>query len=203
MIINGDLIFNVKFSDLIKFHIKKKSDCSIVVHPNNHPFDSDCIELLENGKVNKFYLKPHKNKIVPNQCFSGIYLINRSLLKKIKSNTFQDFSKDLIAKNKNRFKFYGYYTREYIKDVGTKERIKQVRIDLFSIKYKNGCLNKKMPAIFLDKDGVINKLDKKTIRKMKYLIIPQEYKKINENGYLSVIITNQPAIAKGMVSKKI
>ena len=46
MIINGDLIFNLKFNDLIKFHIKKKSDCSIVVHPNNHPFDSDCIELL-------------------------------------------------------------------------------------------------------------------------------------------------------------
>ncbi len=204
LIVNGDLIFNVKFSDLIKFHIKKKSDCSIVVHPNNHPFDSDCIELLENGKVNKFYLKPHKNKIVPNQCFSGIYLINRSLLKEIKSNTFQDFSKDFIAKNKNKFKFYGYYTREYIKDVGTKERIKQVRSDLFSIKYKNGCLNKKIPAIFLDKDGVINKLDKKKNYQKNKLFnyTGRAIKKINENGYLSVVITNQPAIAKGMVSEK-
>ena len=54
---------------------------------------------------------------------------------------------------------FGYNSREYIKDVGTIDRIKEAKKDLKSIKYKNGNLNKKIPAIFLDRDGVIN-LDK-------------------------------------------
>ncbi len=204
LVVNGDLIFNFNFDELIKFHYKKKSDCSLVVHPNNHPFDSDCVELLNSGRVNKFYLKPHNNKIVPNQCFSGINLINRKLLKKIKKNEFQDFSKHFIRKNKKRFKFYGYYTREYIKDVGTRERIKQAKKDLFSIKYKKGCINKKIPAVFLDKDGVINKFDRNEhYQKNKiFNYSSKAIKKINENGFLSIIVTNQPAIAKGIVSEK-
>ena len=41
---------------------------------------------------------------------------------------------DKIIKNKN--KVFGYKTREYIKDVGTLERVKQAKKDLNSIKYK-------------------------------------------------------------------
>ena len=60
-----------------------------------------------------------------------------------------------------------------------------------------------MPAIFLDRDGVINKeypnlkyQDPMKINKGAVSAI----KKINKNGYLSVIVTNQPAIAKGFIT---
>ena len=100
---------------------------------------------------------------------------------------------------------FGYYSREYIKDAGTKDRIIQIKKELNTIKYTKGNLNKKIPAIFLDKDGVINELNpKKNYQKTNNVLknVGKSLNIINKSGYLSVIITNQPAIAKGFVKEK-
>ena len=55
------------------------------------------IEVDKNSKIIKFYKKPHKKKYIGNLCLSGIYIINKKLIKKIK-NKFQDFSKDFFPK---------------------------------------------------------------------------------------------------------
>ena len=94
LILYGDLIFNLDFIKFYKFHLNKKSDCTLLVHPNNHSFDSDSVELDEKNKVVKLYNKKDKNK--PNICLSGIQIINKNCLKLIKKNTFQDFSKNFL-----------------------------------------------------------------------------------------------------------
>ena len=160
------------------------------MHPNNHPFDSDCIEVDKESKSKKIFFKPHSNKIVPNLCFSGIQVINKKLLSFVKMNKFQDFSKDILKKNENKIKIFAYNTREYIKDAGTPERIIQIRKELKTFKYKKGNINKKIPAIFLDKDGVINKLNKnknyQDINKFEVNAL-KAIKIINETGYLVII----------------
>ena len=205
VIIFGDLLFNFDFKKLIQFHKNKLSDCTLVVHPNSHPIDSDCIKLNDNKKLIKFYNKPHKD-ITPNLCLSGISIINKNVIGLINKNKSQDFSKFLIPKIfKKGMNIFGYNSREYIKDVGTIDRIKEAKKDLKSIKYKNGNLNKKIPAIFLDRDGVIN-LDKNDgkYQNPKKIIsnVPEAIKLINSKGFLCVLITNQPSIAKGYITKK-
>ncbi len=203
LVVNGDLIFNINIYKLFKFHIEKKSECTLVVHPNNHPNDSDCLELKDNFQIKKFYFKPHKNKNIPNLCLAGINILNKKVLNFITKDKFQDFSKNFLKKNLKKINFFGYNTREYIKDAGTPKRINQVKKDIFTIKYIKGNLNKKIPAIFLDKDGVINKLDKKKhYQKINILSgVIRAIKIINKSGYLSILITNQPAIAKGVISE--
>ena len=66
-----------------------------------------------------------------------------------------DFSKYLISKLMKNVKIFSYITREYIKDAGTIKRLKQVEKDIID-KNRLLSLNKKIPAVFLDKDGVIN-----------------------------------------------
>ena len=66
LIIAGDLVFNMCFNKFIKFHLKKKSDCTLVVHPNNHPQDSDLVEVDKNSKVVSFYSKFSKRKNIRN-----------------------------------------------------------------------------------------------------------------------------------------
>lgn len=205
LVIYGDLIFNIDLKKIIKFHEKKKSECTIVAHPNNHPYDSDCIEIDNNSKSKKIFFKPHSKKIIPNLCFSGINIINKHLLKFIKINKFQDFSKDFLKRFENKIKIYAYITREYIKDAGTPERILQIKKELKSLKFLKGNIKKKIPTIFLDKDGVINKLNKnKNYQKIDNLIkgTSKAFNIINKSGYLLVIITNQPAIAKGVIKEK-
>lgn len=207
LIVFGDLLFNFDFKKLINFHKLKKSECTLVVHPNSHPIDSDCVELNDDSQVVKFYKKPHKkNKIINNLCLSGILIINKKFLKLIKPNVSQDISKDLLDKIlKNNNKVFGYKTREYIKDVGTPTRVKEARKDLDSIKYKKGNINSKIPAVFLDRDGVINfeKNNGKYQNPTKF--IPgslESIQKINNSGFLAILISNQPAVAKGFITLK-
>ncbi len=207
LIVFGDLLFNFDFKKLIKFHKLKKSECTLVVHPNSHPKDSDCVELNDNSQVVEFYKKPHnKKKIINNLCLSGILIINKKFLKLIKPNVSQDMSKNLLDKIiKNKNKVFGYKTREYIKDVGTLERVKQAKKDLNSIKYKKGNINSKIPAVFLDRDGVINfeKNNGKYQNPRKFITGSlKSFQIINNAGFLAILVTNQPAVAKGFITLK-
>ena len=135
---------------------------------------------------------------------AGIFIVNGKLLKFINQDKKQDFTKDFILKvYKKKHKIYGYKTREYIKDLGTADRIQEAKKDLKTQKYKKGNINNKIPAIFLDKDGVIN-FDKNDGKYQNFKnFIPgslQSIKKINEKGFLAIILTNQPAVAKGYIS---
>ena len=62
-----------------------------------------------------------------------------------------------------------------------------------------------MKAVFLDRDGTINK-EVDVLRDLKQLkILPraaEAIKKINQLGYLAIIITNQPVIARGWLTEK-
>lgn len=204
LIIAGDLVFNMDFDKLLKFHLNKKSDCTLVVHPNNHPQDSDLVEVDKNNRVVNFYNKIRNKKNIRNLCLSGILIIKKNILRIIKKGKFQDFSKDIIPlmikKNK---KIFAYNTREYIKDAGTPGRIAQVQSELKSFKYKMGNINRKIPAIFLDKDGVINRDNYNFKYQSIKDILPEVFeaiKKINQSGFLCVLVTNQPAVAKGFVT---
>lgn len=204
LIIYGDLLFNIDFKKLLIFHKKKNSDCTLLTHPNSHPYDSDAVNVSEDHKVKKIYTKRIKFK--PNNCLSGISVINKKCLKFIEKNKFQDFTKNFLTKlSKNKKKIYAYSSREYVKDIGTIDRINKAKKELKTIKYKNGSLNSSLPAVFIDKDGVINRLDKKkhyqSIKHIFYNSI-EALKIINNSKFLAVMITNQPAIAKGIISEK-
>ena len=129
-----------------------------MVHPNDHPYDSDLLEINEKNRLTKFHKKPHKKNNIGNLSLSGILILNRKVLKHIKPNKFQDFSKNVLPKLlKKKCKIFAYNTREYVKDVGTPKRIRLVKKQIQTKKFTNGNIDKKLPAIFLDRDGVINK----------------------------------------------
>ena len=204
LIVYGDLIFNINFKKFYNFHKKNKSDLTFLVHPNDHPFDSDLLEINKKNQLTNFHKKPHKKNNIGNLSLSGILIISKKIIKYIKPKKFQDLSKDILPKLlKKRLKIYAYNTREYVKDVGTPKRIKLVKNQIKTKKFINGNINKKLPAIFLDRDGVINK-EYPNQHYQNPMEINQgavsAIKKINKNGYLSVIVTNQPAVAKGVIT---
>jgi len=204
LIIYGDLIFNIDLRKFIKFHLQKKSHLSFLVHPSDHPSDSDIVEVDKDFKIIKLHKNPHKKENIGNLCISGISIINKEILKYLKPNKFQDFSKDVLEKLlKTNLKIYAYNTREYVKDAGTLDRINLIKKQIRTKIYTNGNLSKKMPAIFLDRDGVINednlKKQYQNPLKLNYGAV-KAVKLINDNGYLSVIVTNQAAVAKGFIT---
>ena len=205
LIIFGDLLFDINFSNFIKFHKEKKSDITIFSHPSDHLFDSDILDVDYKHIVKKIFFKPHKKNIISNNLtMAGLFIIKKKFLGEIPINKKNDFSKFLLKKLiKKKKKVVSYNSREYCKDFGTPERYKIVKKD-FKNKlhiYKN--FNNKIPAIFLDRDGVINKDMGPNRYSDPFTFLKNSIRslvKLRKSKYLIFLITNQPSVAKGFIS---
>ena len=97
-----------------------------------------------------------------------------------------------------------YDSPEYVKDMGTPQRFESVCKDFASGKVAARNLKNKQKAIFLDRDGTINR-EVGFLRSVEELeLLPrsaQAVKLINDSGYLAIVVTNQPVIARGEVTE--
>ncbi len=204
LVLYGDKMFDVDIKRLVEFHKNKKSACTLVLHPTSHLQDSDLVEIDENQKIIAFHPKPHsQNQYFVNLVNASIYVMSPKILKYVKRGTKMDFGKDIFPKIVKKENLYGYLTAEYIKDVGTPARLAETRKDWQSGKIKHLNRSYRRRAIFLDRDGVINETASDVCRTDDFILFPktaQAIKKINDSEFLAIIITNQPAVAKGFCS---
>lgn len=207
LVFYGDIMLDVDLESLISFHSARKPIATTVVHPNNHPHDSDLVELDEDNRVAAFHNKPHKEgTYFRNLVNAGLYILSPRILKHIPRGVYSDFAKDifpkLIALDEP---ICAYNTPEYIKDIGTLERLKEAEIDVASGRVTRLNRGNKRKAVLMDRDGVLNcEVDSlRNPEELKLLPgVPDAVRRLNESGYLSVIITNQPVIAKGFATEK-
>jgi len=203
----GDTIMDIDLNKMIFFHKKLKSDATLFLHPNDHPFDSDLVKMGKNNKILQFLSKPHpENLVYKNLVNAALYILNPKVISLIPKNIKSDFGKDIFPSCiKNSLNIYGYTSPEYIKDMGTPKRFNKVTKDLISGKVAKLNLKNKRPCIFLDRDGVIceevDLLHKPNQLKLIDGIV-DALKYIKNKGYLAVIVTNQPVVARNLCSIK-
>lgn len=205
----GDTFFDIDLLSLSEFHSRNNSDLTLFTHPNSHPYDSDLILLGENNKIEKIQPYPHPNNFFSsNLVNAALYAVNKSCLieLKVKKGETYDFAKDIIPiLIENSKKIYSYKSKEYIKDCGTPKRLLKVEQDVTSGKVISLKKKQKTPTIFLDRDGTLieNVPHLNSISQIKF--IPNTHRAIqmlNDAGFLSVLITNQPVISRGELSIK-
>jgi len=207
LVLFSDIMLDFDVKRFINWHKEKKGKIgSIIVHPNDHPFDSNLVEIDTKGRIISLLRKPHQpGMIFHNLSIAGVYIFSPIIFKYITTGKKSDIEKDILPVIlKSKYKIYAYNTPEYFKDIGTPERLTKVRQDYASEKIKNLNLKNKRKAVFLDRDGVINKeIDQLSrIKDFKiYSFAAKAIKKINDSGYLAIIITNQPMIAKGFMTE--
>ncbi len=207
LVFSGDVMLDFDIKRFIKWHCQKKGIASLIVHPNDHPFDSDLVKIDEAGKVVALLKRPHPPELIyRNLSIASVYFFSPKIFKYIPSGRKTDFEKDILSKLlKTKEKVYAYNTPEYIKDIGTSGRLQGVSQDYAGGKIAKSNLKNRRKAIFLDRDGVINEevdqLSKVEDFKM-YNFSAAAIKKINNSDYLTIIATNQPMIAKGFMAEK-
>lgn len=205
LLIFGDVFFDLDFDRMEAFHFKNSALTTLLAHPNGHPYDSDLIQMDDTGRVIGFDSKHNvRDYWYDNMVNAGMYILNKDLLDLVKEPVKIDFEKDILANQvKLGANIYAYHSPEYVKDVGTVDRINATVEELKSglIAAKN--LKNKQRAIFLDRDGTMN-VSKGFISKAEDLeLIPgtiEAVKAINKSGALAIVITNQPVIARGECS---
>lgn len=205
MLVFGDVFFDMDFDRMEDFHFKNSALTTLLAHPNGHPYDSDLIRMDDTGRVIGFDSKHNvRDYWYDNMVNAGMYIINRKLLDLVKEPVKTDFEKDILANQvKLGANIYAYHTPEYVKDVGTVDRINATVEELKSGLIQSKNLKNKQRAIFIDRDGTIN-VSKGFISKADDLeLIPgtiDAIKAINKSGALAIVITNQPVIARGECS---
>lgn len=217
LLLIADAMFDVDFNRMVAFHREKNALATLFTHPNSHPYDSSVIIAEADGSVSAWLTKEDtRPEFYKNRVNAGLQVIDPQILdmsgidailvgkedengKVIKV----DMDRQLLKPLCNTGRMFAYDSPEYCKDMGTPERFEQVSRDFQAgvVNAKN--LSKPQKAIFLDRDGTIN-------RHIGFLRNPEDLellpgaaeaiRKINSSGYLVIVITNQPVIARGEVT---
>lgn len=202
-LINGDLIFDVDLQRMMDFHKFHHAMATLLVHPNDHPYDSGLIVAEDGGKVTGWLAKEDKRGWYQNCANAGIHVLSPRLLDKLTAPRKTGLDRDLLKPLIPSGNIFAYRSPEYVKDMGTPERIAQVERDLQSGLVAKKNLHEKQWAVFLDRDGTINKYVDflRNIDDFELLDGAAEMiRKINKGGYLAIVVTNQPVIARGEVT---
>lgn len=218
LLLNADAVFDVDFNRMVEFHRSHNALATLFTHPNSHPYDSGLIITDESIYVEKWLTKEDERPVYyKNRVNAGIHVINPSILdmsgidgdsvgtvidgKSIKVDLDRQILKPLCGSKK----ILAYDSPEYVKDMGTPERYYAVNSDYQkgTVKAKN--LSRPQKAIFLDRDGTINKYVGFLRDIDSFDLLPgaaEAIRKINESGYLCIVVTNQPVIARGEVTEQ-
>lgn len=208
LIMYGDTMINLDLERFEKYHHQHQAVATLLVHPNNHPFDSDLIETDSQDRIIAFHNRPHSPEIFrQNLVNAALYLIKKNALVAWKGNKKSlDFGKDLFPELLKKGSFLqAYRSPEYIKDIGTPERYDKVCQEYKTGVIEKASLSHKQSAVFLDRDGTIIKDHEQGITRSEQLIllphVAEAIHKFNHHGIRTIVITNQPVIAKGFCTE--
>ena len=221
LLLCGDVVFDVNFNRFIRFHQEHRAWATLMAHPNNHPYDSSLLvtEVLppqtaggmpvDTHRIVHWMTKEEERTYYRNRVNAGIEMISPRLLQET-LRTFVprhpetpekiDLDRDVLKPNIPSGRIFAYDTPEYIKDMGTPERYEEVGNDIRNGKVQSRNLRQPQRAVFLDRDGTLN-MHRGFLRDASRLeLIPgvaEAVRKINKSGYLAIVVTNQPVIARG------
>ncbi|MCI8969372.1 MAG: HAD-IIIA family hydrolase [Lachnospiraceae bacterium] len=200
LLINGDIIFDVDFGRFLRFHREKAVCATIFTHPNDHPYDSGLVAVDRDGYVTKWMHREDERGTYKNRVNAGLHILSAELLEMFQEAKRTDLDRDILKTLIPQRQLAAYDSPEYVRDMGTPERCDRVAADIRRglVEAKN--LKNRQRAVFLDRDGTINVYKGLISRVQDLELIPNiadTIRKINESGYLAIVVTNQPVIARG------
>jgi D,D-heptose 1,7-bisphosphate phosphatase len=216
LLLNADAVFDVDFNRFVAFHRSHDGIVTLFTHPNSHPYDSGVIVADQTGVVQQWFTKEDERPLwYQNRVNAGLHVIDPKVLeicgvdadnvgmeidgKRVKVDLDRQILKPLCGTGM----MFCYDSPEYVKDMGTPDRYEAVCKDFHDgvVSAKN--LRNKQKAVFIDRDGTINRYVGFLRSIDDFELLPnvaEAVRKINSSGYLTIVVTNQPVIARGEVT---
>ncbi|MDJ0933203.1 HAD-IIIA family hydrolase [Breoghania sp.] len=157
----------------------------------------------ETDRITAFHSKnrPADNKH-ENFVNTAAYCLNRGILEHI-SDEPEDFGLTVfprvVAAGGH---LHAYRTAEFIKDVGTLKWLREIEAKILSGEVSSRNRENAQLVVFLDRDGVLIKEAGDACTAEALTLLPgtgEAVKRLQEAGYLVILVTNQPGIAKGFI----
>lgn len=205
LLLCGDIIFDIDLSRFYACHKAHGGVATLFTHPNSHPYDSGIIMADGEGRVTNWLHKEDERLWYRNRVNAGLHFLSHRVfeqglfheLKKV------DLDREVLKPLIPTGQLFVYDSPEYVKDMGTPDRFYAVTEDIRSGKVRLKNLKNKQKCVFLDRDGTLNKYVG-FLRDIDQLeLLPgaaEAVRRINASGYLAIVVTNQPVIARGEVT---
>lgn len=201
LLIYGDSYMDVDYNEILyRYSEGKKQGCKalMTVYRNNGRYDSSNVRM-EMGEIVSY------KKGVDDPSYGYIDYGIEIFQKEVFSGLNEDVPIDLATiqeelVDQKKMSVCEVFRRFY--EIGTPNALKEFK------RYAQERFFDKHPAVFLDRDGVINEicinddtgvLDS-PLKKSEFKLLPrvnEAIRLLNEYGYLVFVVTNQPAAAKG------
>jgi D,D-heptose 1,7-bisphosphate phosphatase len=192
LVLNGDTLFDINYFDLILLLEREASQAAVALShvPDKARFGDI---HLDKNRIISFNEKSGTGEGFIN---GGVYALRREVLEQV-SKIPCSLEKDVFPILASEGKIVGKPYQGFFIDIGLPESFQEAgKILPFW---------KKKPAVFLDRDGVIN-VDKVYVHRPKDFLwiegASEGIKWLNDRGYLVIVITNQAGIARGYYSEK-
>lgn len=204
LLLNADAVFDVNFKRFVEAHHTMGGLVTLFVHANSHPYDSGLLITDKNGAVVQWLAKEDKR---PQWYFNivnaGLHVMNKKVLDHIVETPKVDLDRQILKPMAGTGKMFVYNSPEYVEDMGTPERYDKVQRSFRSGMIHARNLANRQKAVFLDRDGTINRYVGYLTNAEDFELLPgvaEAIRKINLSGYLAIVVTNQPSIARGELS---
>lgn len=203
LVLYGDTYLDVDLRQLLDAHLSRTADATLFVHPNGHPHDSDVVEVDAGGLVSALHAPPHpRDRDLRNLASAALFVVERAALEAVRvPDTTVDLVRDVFpAMLRAGRRLFAYVSPEYIKDIGTPDRLDRAARDIAAGVPERLSGRQRRSAVFLDRDGTLNA----EIDHLKHpdgvTLLPgaaDAVRRLNETGHLAVVVTNQPVVARG------
>ena len=202
---------------MVRYHKEKNAIVTLFTHPNSHPYDSGLLIADDKKAVLKWLAKEDERpQWYRNRVNAGLHVISPEIFGLVDIDAEKigtvgengktvkvDLDRQLLKPLAGTGKMFCYDSPEYVKDMGTPERYESVCRDFHDGKVQAKNLSHKQKAVFLDRDGTLNQYVGflRDIDEFKLLDgVADAIKAVNNSGYLAIVVTNQPVIARGEVT---
>ena len=206
LVLYGDTYLDVDLRQFWLAHERAQADVTLFLHPNDHPQDSDLVEIDDCAHVKAIHAYPHAPGVnFRNLVNAALYVFERKGLEQFSSSSLpSDIARHMFpAMLAAGRRLHGYTSPEYIKDMGTPGRLDRVEADIRSGLVDRLSMRQLREAVFIDRDGTL-------IQEVGHLSLPEQVELIsgtgpairalNRTGVLAILATNQPVVARGEVS---
>ena len=203
-----DVVHSIDLQKVYKYFYASQSDILFVCRKSNHLHDSDkiaidCLDrvLFLDSKISPLSYESNYYNLYGN---CGIYVASKSFVRSLyvySSTTSSSIDLfQLITSCSNYIKLFNispYISSDYILDVGTPARFESAK----------AYLSTKLPPtryLLLDRDGtLVNSVDGYLLSADQVMLntkLLETYRRYTSDGYIPVVISNQPQISFGLLS---
>lgn len=201
LIIYADNLSNIDLRPLLDFHRSHADPFTMVLFHAPNPRACGIAELDAEGRIISFIEKPQEP--ATDLANAGLYVVDAEVYREIAGKQAFDLGFDVLPQLAGRMR--GWVWEGYHLDIGTHQALEQARRDaprFFPVadQDREGL----RPAVFLDRDGTL-------IKHVHYLADPAQVeilpgaaealKRLRTAGFRCVLITNQSAIGRGMITE--